>query len=148
MRDWLFCLSSPYIMRSLIRNFLNAEKLYGADRWYWIVVFKWVSEEPGVKNQLQGKTLPSKKSGGGSQRFFSLDDETVLQKTVGQDGESLSVGWCEAEHYVAKPERHMNRGTKEGQKICSSWFCRLLGKHALKVAAGVRMKRHVKPTWP
>lgn len=74
-----------------------------------------------------------------------MDDETVLQKTVGQDGESPSVGWCEAEHYVAKPERHMNGGQRK-EKICSSCFCCFLGKHALEVAAGVRRKRRVKPT--
>lgn len=45
-----------------------------------------------------------------------MDDETVLQKTVGQDGESPSVGWCEAEHYVAKPERHMNGGQRKDRK--------------------------------
>lgn len=50
-----------------------------------------------------------------------MDDETVLQKTVGQDGESLSVGWCEAEHYVAKPERHMNGGQRKDRKSCSSY---------------------------
>lgn len=32
--------------------------------------------------------------------FFSLDDETVLQRTVGQAGESLRVGWSEAAHNV------------------------------------------------
>jgi len=42
----------------------------------------------GLKINFRAKHCHPKKSGGGSQRFFPLDDETVLQKTVGQDGES------------------------------------------------------------
>ena len=38
----------------------------------------------GLKINFRAKHCHLKKSGGGSQRFFPLDDETVLQKTVGQ----------------------------------------------------------------
>lgn len=128
----------------MIRNFLNAEKLYGADL---SSTGSWCSSEflksLGLKINFRAKHCHPKEWWCGSQRFFSFDDETVLQKTVGQDGEPLSVGWCEAEHYVLKPERHMNRDKGRTENLLFMLLPFTGKTHPLKVAAGVRMKRRV-----